>query len=710
VPTDRQPIRFGIFEVDLVVGELRRNGTRVKLQEQPFQVLAALLERPGEIVSKEELQERIWKEDTFVDFDRSLATAVNKVRQALGDSATRPRFVETVPRRGYRFLREIGPESLSATKAPRPPVRVRYVLAGATVALALLVVYFIRNPAEGLSSSQPNSSLVAVPFTSFRGAERSPSFAPDGQQIAFTWNGAEAKQFDVYTKLVGSSQPLRLTDTLADEYSPVWSPEGRSIAFMRSLGKGRGAILSVPAIGGAERQIAEVISPVFERDRWPRLTWSPDGDWILALDRPGRGDPFEIFAISVESGKKVRLNSNERRTGTNQYAAFAPTRDLLAIAQRKSVELIQWNFGRSPSPKMARNNIGEVLATHPQHLSFLPSGEEIIYSAQGIERNSGRYRLFRQRIDPVGKPEMLSYIGEDGVEPTVAPIGGRLAYTKGTAVRDIWLFENDSTGQDSHRMIVSSTSQDRHPEISPNGTKIAFESTRSGQLQVWVCNIDGSNQVQLTQDPKAASGTPRWSPDSAQIAFDRNVGESWDLFIMNADGGAVRAVVEDASHDIWPYWSADGSSLFFVSSRSGLGDIWKVPVEGGEPTQITTGGMWSLLGVNSESVYYAKDSSTGNPQVFKTGVEGGPATLVIEEVFREHFALTKSGAYFVQPPESGEPLRIQYVDFKSGEIRVVSDVEVQMNSILTASHDGRYLAYTAKVIHESDIMLVEGFR
>ena len=104
MPSGKQPIRFGIFEVNLETGEVHRNGTKVRLQEQPFQVLAALLEKPGAIVTKEELQERIWKDDTFVDFDRSLATAINKVRQALGDSATRPRFIETVSKRGYRFI------------------------------------------------------------------------------------------------------------------------------------------------------------------------------------------------------------------------------------------------------------------------------------------------------------------------------------------------------------------------------------------------------------------------------------------------------------------------------------------------------------------------------------------------------------------------------------------------------------------------------
>lgn len=101
---EQQIIRFGLFEVDLTAGELRRNGVRVRLQEQPFQVLAQLLNRPGETVTREQLRERIWPADTFVDFDHSLNTAINKIRDALGDSASNPRFVETVARRGYRFI------------------------------------------------------------------------------------------------------------------------------------------------------------------------------------------------------------------------------------------------------------------------------------------------------------------------------------------------------------------------------------------------------------------------------------------------------------------------------------------------------------------------------------------------------------------------------------------------------------------------------
>jgi DNA-binding winged helix-turn-helix (wHTH) protein len=103
----RGPIRFGVFELDLHAGELRKNGLRVRLQEQPFKVLAMLLEHPGEVVSREDLQKKLWLADTFVDFDHGLNKVINKIREALGDSAESPRFVETVARRGYRFLAEV---------------------------------------------------------------------------------------------------------------------------------------------------------------------------------------------------------------------------------------------------------------------------------------------------------------------------------------------------------------------------------------------------------------------------------------------------------------------------------------------------------------------------------------------------------------------------------------------------------------------------
>src|ERR1700719_4135090 len=114
----RGRLRFGVFELDLRAGELRKHGLRVRLQEQPFQVLATLLLHPGEVVTREELQKKLWPADTFVDFDHGLNKTINKIREALGDSAESPRFVETVARRGYRFLAEV--KDLDAVSVPVP--------------------------------------------------------------------------------------------------------------------------------------------------------------------------------------------------------------------------------------------------------------------------------------------------------------------------------------------------------------------------------------------------------------------------------------------------------------------------------------------------------------------------------------------------------------------------------------------------------------
>src|SRR5258708_7823276 len=123
-PSNREArlLRFGVFEVDLFAGELRKNGARIRLQEQPFQVLASLLRNAGQVVTREDLREKIWPADTFVDFDHSLNTAVNKIREALGDSASSPRFVETLARRGYRFIAPVNGEEWLTTKFPNAAV------------------------------------------------------------------------------------------------------------------------------------------------------------------------------------------------------------------------------------------------------------------------------------------------------------------------------------------------------------------------------------------------------------------------------------------------------------------------------------------------------------------------------------------------------------------------------------------------------------
>lgn len=238
-------IRFGDFEVDVAAAELRKAGRTVRLQEQPFRILRYLLDRPGEVVTREELRQKIWGDDVYVDFDRSLNTSVARLREALGDSPTRPAYVETVPRKGYRFIGHL--DERSALRDPARPQRAwrtGLLSAGAVVAVAL-AAFLWRAPEPDGQTSIPKR------LTSYVGAEDEPSFSPDGSQFAFTWNGPQQDNFDIYVRTVEGGEPLRLTTDPTPEAGPAWSPDGQWIAFGRRLDDGAAGVFRVSPLGGA---------------------------------------------------------------------------------------------------------------------------------------------------------------------------------------------------------------------------------------------------------------------------------------------------------------------------------------------------------------------------------------------------------------------------------------------------------------------------
>ena len=264
---------FDAYQVDLRTGELRKHGMKIHLAGRPFQILALLLEQPGELLTRKELQSRLWPSDTFVDFDHSLNTAVMKLRDALGDSTEAPLYIETIPKRGYRFIapvsqasesrnrgadyqsgavatnetsapEEVVPKPAEIPVSPRPPgykpagIGLRL---GSILGLILIVVagsvLFLRKrfiPAPLKNGSHDSSAFQTVPITSAPGNPILPAFSPDGREIAYIWDGTERRRYDVYVQLVGAAIPLRLTYSKSGLVgAPSWAPDGSEIAFSR---------------------------------------------------------------------------------------------------------------------------------------------------------------------------------------------------------------------------------------------------------------------------------------------------------------------------------------------------------------------------------------------------------------------------------------------------------------------------------------------
>jgi DNA-binding winged helix-turn-helix (wHTH) protein len=221
-------IRFGVFDLDVLAGELRKRGVRLPIQGLPLQVLEILLRHAGQVVTRNELRTQLWPADTFVDFDHSLHNVIARLREALGDSAESPRFVETLPRRGYRFIGQVeraeqanSSESRTSVNGQRDGVASSGWKTGIAVGSVILLIasglLFSPIARHSLISlftrqSQPQP-LEAVPLTALPGQEISPSFSPDGSQVAFGWDAeTNGAGFDLYVKVIGTDKPLRLTN------------------------------------------------------------------------------------------------------------------------------------------------------------------------------------------------------------------------------------------------------------------------------------------------------------------------------------------------------------------------------------------------------------------------------------------------------------------------------------------------------------------
>jgi DNA-binding winged helix-turn-helix (wHTH) protein len=277
--------RFGGFELKTGPGELRKHGTRIKLQDQPLQILVLLLEHSGELVTREQIQSKLWSPGTFVDYDNAINSAVRKLREALGDDSGAPRFVETSARRGYRFIGAIEapprPDRPPATRA-RPRLRKGLVAGACGVILVLAIAVGDR----WLLKPRPATKAVPlnpVPLTAAPGWESCPSLSPDGNQVAYSWRERRDAVNHIYVKLIGEGKPVQLTSGPASDLSPAWSPDGRVIAFLRSL-NGTTGIYTIPALGRLGRRFPSVGIGWSMRRTW---TMSISGRFSLASHRAG---------------------------------------------------------------------------------------------------------------------------------------------------------------------------------------------------------------------------------------------------------------------------------------------------------------------------------------------------------------------------------------------------------------------------------------
>jgi Tol biopolymer transport system component/DNA-binding winged helix-turn-helix (wHTH) protein len=560
-------LRFGQFDLDLRAGELRRKGVRVKLQDQPFQILVQLLEKPGDVVTREELRERLWPANTFVDFDHSLNAAVRRLRDALGDSAENPTFVETVARRGYRFLAPVTAQGVNGNgtalpragavtgESPRSLLRAwPYVAAVATIALVIIAFKF----GERLGHIFPSAPVRLLQLTANPADDRvrAAAISPDGRYLAFSdQTGFYLRQIET-----GETHPVAMPEPIR-AHSISWFPDGTHLVV------GLGSILSqtslweVSTLGGSARELTD-------EGRSPAV--SPDGAEVAFI----RGGHFQqqIWLLSLDGSQPRKLSGEEGDffgslawSPDGSKLAFTRGRDSYGYGVNAEIGILDVH-GR-PNPQLLTREAMTLFADAIQcqvltretvagldgPLAWTSDGH-ILYTVSEPPPRTPDSNLWSVRVDVSGKrfdpPMRLTSDAGEVFSVNVASDGKRVAYLKGLLEPDVYVARVDrSTLVDEPRRLTLDDRKDIPYDWTPDGKEVIFISDRGGELNVYKQAVD-----QTVADLLVRSSHPlvesRLSPDGTQVLYVEypkwgETGSSSPLMRAPLGGGTPTKIVED---------------------------------------------------------------------------------------------------------------------------------------------------------------------
>lgn len=654
-----------------------------------MEVLVYLIINAGEVVSRDELLSEIWADSVVVE--ESLTRAVSELRKILQDDPRAPRIIETIPKKGYRLIADVLKTETSPPRPRRTGRRLRQNIGIMVLAAAAAVILYAVYTHWKTSANNAEPSVHLMPLTSYPGEESYPVLSPDGNRLAFRWDGRDGYNASIYVKVIGSENPLRLTSG-GNASEPSWSPDGRYILYIRNTSRGR-AIYKVSSSSGPEQRIAQncygVRNPV----------WSPDGSHLLYAKEIEENGSILIHLYSLDSGKETVLTPNGPNRIIDSKPVFSPAGERIAFIRTDRGEKEVFTIAPDGSAMKKVTPGGQWITD----VDWSPDGRWIIYSSkEGIWKTP----------ESGGKPVLLTAGGLRIENISVARNSWRLAYEQSNREVNIWrviLPEEWSTAPEPKRFISSSRS-DSEPVFSPDGRKIAFISDRTGDPQLWISGRDGTSLVQLTHFNGCQVGFPRWSADGTRITFTAQLYGNSDIFVVNAEGGEPIQITRAPSREITSSWSSDGRWIYFTSNREETPQIWKIPVDGGDPVLVVNMRSYRPTESKDGKTLYWEAYQRRSQSIWEKPVNGGrekklfsfPYSYILD------WKLTNDGIFYSRR-DTSRTTEIGYYDFTTRKLTpLFSTAEAALD--FGFDPGTRTALFSKEERDEGDIVLMENFQ
>ncbi len=703
---EKRLYRIGGFTLDATAKVLMRGGTPVHLTLKAVETLLVLTENAGSVVTKDELMKAVWP-DRVVD-EANLMQNIAVIRKALGAPAGDPAHIETYPGRGYRL---VGPaivvehallpdavETAEPSQIHRVRLGRRWLLFGGLTAavlagVGLLVHGRLRPPTE--------KPMAIRPFTRLPGREHQPSVTRDGKRVAFVWSREGNQPGGIWLQDIGGAAlPRAITKGSGHFSSPVWSPDEKSLAYLR-IERAATEILITALDSGEERLLFRLTPGDYGFDM-RLLDWSADGRYLVVSHSSLPGEPAGLVLVPLDGGANRQLTAPSDIVGGDFEPRFSPdgrTISFVRYISRSHQELFIVPSAGGAARQLTSD--GKQISSQ----DWMPDGRNLVFASS----REGVYRLWRLRADAAEANLTLrstGVYGEFPIQLSLARNSHTLVYSVLRQDRNIWRFD---LKEKTWTQVVASSGLSASPQYSPDGRRICFRSDRSGDEQLWVSQADGSNPVQVTRGNLLPS-VGRWSPDGGSLVFNNH--KSGEIFIASMGGGGTWSVRGLNATGIHPVFSADGRWIYAGRAAS----IVRIPSGGGEPSEVAPVRGLSLgLAPDGRHLYFVRDPAAS--ELWRVPTEGGEASRVLDGLVpacTSCWAPAPDGVYYLgSNPNLLDSQTLYFHDLRTNRRTAVADYPEPLLPVgsgpFSLSPDHRSLLVVRVAPSNADIMRAEPF-